>query len=159
MIGARSATIAAFTAITIASIAIIALWVFPGYLSTSSNCAIRESIGGSVYCAESVQVHLPCGGGVYCPFQQSQVFHGAAFEMSLSNGSEGPGIVGWASVANTTYRFAMWANPLGPTSLNWTSPNQLVAVEWQAPFVTVSNDGVVSATVIFGVSLGLASGS
>jgi hypothetical protein len=155
MVGARRATTAAFATTAVAVVAILVLWVFPGYLSVPSNCPIHTSVSGRDYCAEAVTLEQ-CTGP-FCPalpFPGFE-FHEVTFDLSLGGFSGAATVTGWVTELNSTrYPVYLLGDNFGPPFVNWTSPDHAVLIEWQAPFTTHENGTVLNiANVTCGVMI------
>jgi len=154
MVGARGLSLATFVWIAIAVAAIVALWAFPGFLAAPSQCPRSVSVGGTVYCSETVRATPPppgpCPGP--CLLQVPLTFFGAAFWLHLTNGTDGPTLTAYASDGNTTYRYLVWANTFGSPWLNWTSPNGALLIQWHAPFLSQWPGVAAGANITCGVA-------
>jgi hypothetical protein len=146
-----------FAATVIAIVVVFALWVFPGYLS--STCPVRTTMGGHAYCAESVTIFgpVPCFGGRECShYQPSFSFLGVEFQLTLGNESGSDWVSGSVTEPNnTTYEVHLLGDSLGPPSVTWTSADQAVFVEWWAPFGSLGSGGSLQTNVTCGVSFTL----
>jgi len=161
---------AVFWSTAVAIVVIVALWVFPGFLAGGSQCPVPLSQGPRPFCAETVTlVGQNCtSGNLYgpvCPRPTEFTFQGVWFQVfpMLGNQSVGPDVYGYVNESGgPVYTvgmpgeliFALHADPLGPSSINWTSQDGNVTIEWQAPFVTVGADSVLRANLTFGVYFG-----
>jgi hypothetical protein len=153
---APRALTAVFVAMTTAVVVILILWVYPGFLSTTPSCAFRPTVDGRVYCAETVTLvqGTPCTAA-FCPSCPASVatFHGVDFQLVLYNTSSGPFVEGCVVEGNSILYMHLAADPLGPLSVNWTSSDHAILMEWQSPFSTVRTDGRITANLACGVSL------
>ena len=142
--------VAVLLATGLASVLIFALFVFPGVLATGSGCADQESFGNRDYCAENVPVYdclIPSYG---CGPGESIEFQSVTFEFALYQDRSGgsPALDGSVIVSNqTSYRFGLVGYPIGESSLNWTSLDRSIVVEWSAPFLQYAADGQPYANV------------
>jgi hypothetical protein len=151
---------AVFVATAVAIVVILILWVYPGYLSTRPNCPIDATSGGRTYCAESVPLVGNCQGPGFCPAPATFTFQEVSFFLVLINGSAGPVVRGDVGESNSTfYPVYLPGNPTGPPTANWTSPDHVILIEWQAPFAIVRTDGELTANVTCGVALAVLTGS
>jgi len=141
-------------ATAVATVVILTLWVYPGYLSTSPNCPIHTSVDGRAYCAESVTVGQ-CVGPQGCPpTPPTVVFHSVIFQIELGGSSGLADLNGRVTEGNSTsYQFHLVGDYLGAPSVNWTSPDHAVLVEMQAPYAVVGSNGQLTANVTCGVLL------
>jgi len=150
LVPTRQATTLTLALTSVAVVATVALWIFPGYLATS--CPLRFTADGRSYCAESVTL-IQCAPGCALTGTPSLPFYGFGFQLRLSAGPAaafvGGGITEPSSIS---YQVFMLGDPVGPSSVNWTSPDHLVVIEWHAPFVTADGDGAYTANVTCGVS-------
>jgi len=142
----------------IAAVVILALFVYPGFLSGGTSCSSEATGRGRSYCAEVVSVGLQphCLPGGYCPScpNSSVDFRGVEFQLSLGNSNGVYAVGGCITEANSTiYRVELVADLLGPDSLNWTSPDLDVILVWNSPFVTQGNAGGLVANVTCGVAI------
>jgi hypothetical protein len=81
------------------------------------------------------------------------VFQGVNFQLVTYNESGSNVVSGSVTEANnTSYRFSLIGDPLGPPSVNWTSPDGAVFVGWQAPFGTIGSNDTFTANVTCGVA-------
>ena len=150
--------IVVFAAIAIAITVILALFVFPGYLSGGPACPMQTTAGGTAYCAEYVTL-VQCQPGGYCPPHLPVAFHGADFQLTLTQIGGVPAVDGRVSQGNSTsYYVSLLGDPSGPPSVNWTSPDKSVLVEWSSPFEAVGSDGLLTANVTCGVSFTMMNG-
>ena len=144
----------------IAIVVILALWVNPGFLATSTNCPAHARVDGRAYCVETVTLaqYPPCYGPQgcsHCP-AANFTFQGALFQWLLANTSTGALLQGCASHGNTsTWYFHLSADPLSSFPLNWTSEDHALAILWQPPFYYSNASGLIHANVTFGVALAL----
>jgi hypothetical protein len=119
------------------------------------------TVNGRTYCAEVVTVGGPCSSpGLFCRLPPPGfAFQGVNFQLEAYNGS-GSNIVGGSvtEANNTSYRVSLIGDPLGPPSVNWTSPDQAIFVEWRAPFGTMGRNDTFTANVTCGVSLAMIDG-
>jgi hypothetical protein len=154
---ARRALTAVFAATAVAIVVIIGLWVFPGFLTGVHSCPLHVVEGGRSFCAEAVPVvngQCTVYGPGPCPEPTELVFQGVWFQMQLANISGGPYLYGFVNESNgVTHNFGLVGDPLGPPSLNWTSPDDTILVAWQAPFATTGAGGLLTANVTCGVYL------
>ncbi len=148
-----------FPVTAVAIVVIVSLWVFPGYLATT--CPTHATLGVRTYCAESVTLveRVPCFGGLYCSdHRPSFSFHGVEFQLLLLNFSGAYAVSGSVTEANnTSYAVYLLGDPLGPPSVNWSSPDQVVLVDWRAPYGTLGSDHVLQTNVTCGVSFAVIS--
>jgi hypothetical protein len=138
-------------------VVVLILWVYPGYLAEHSQCPTQVDYGTRAYCAELVTVdqRVPCADGRDCPASQTYAFQGVNFSFTLYNSSYAPELFGWVGEpTGANFSFRLLGSPTGPLSVNWTSTDLAVLVQWNAPFVTTNASGLVVATVICGVYLG-----
>jgi hypothetical protein len=151
---------ALFIAVTAVVVVILVLWVFPGYLSPSPNCPTRLTAGARAYCAESVGLVGNCHGPEYCPAHATFTFHGVSFFLTLEDGTGGPVVRGDVGEGTSTfYQVDLPGNSAGPPSANWTSPDRVTLIEWQAPFATVESNGELTANVTCGVDFAVPTGT
>jgi hypothetical protein len=130
-------------------------FVYPGYLAGVSGCPTRTAVDDRTYCTESVTVEQCPVPSYGCPYPGPGFgFQGVDFNLHLFVGS-GPAMVGGSiSEANSThFQFSISGNPLGPLSVNWTSPDRTVIILWAAPF-TAGPEGGMTATLTCGVLFG-----
>jgi hypothetical protein len=142
-------------------VVIFALGVFPGYLSGAGACPVHTTVNGRAFCAEVVTVGQPCLAAYGCAALPPPgfAFQGVKFQLVAFNESDSNLVDGWVTEANnTSYRFGLLGDPLGPPSVNWTSPDEAVFVEWRAPFGTIGSDGRFIANVTCGVSFAVIDG-
>ena len=153
MIGARHATTVAFAATAATIVVVTTLWVVSG--SPSTNCPIDRTVGDRAYCAEAVTLEQ-CTGP-YCPGLPFPgfAFHGVTFNLSLAGFSGAATVRGWVTEPNSTrYQVSLLGDTYGPPSVNWTSPDHMVLIHWQAPYTTHENGTVLTtATVTCGVTV------
>jgi len=155
---------AVFVATAIAIVVILVLWVYPGYLATSTNCPSHATVAGRAYCAETVTLvqSTPCTGGSFCPACPSSVasINGAVFQLVFYNESSGPIVKGCAVESNSTlYQFALSADPLSAVPVQWISGDHELVVLWQPPFTTTGTGGLTHANVTCGVALATTAGA
>jgi hypothetical protein len=145
-------------AVAVGVVVPLALFVYPGYLSGGSACPTFTTVRDHGYCAESAVVPQYQCPGAFCGSCPSYglMFQGAEFQLALGVSPGSDSLTGCVTEPNSTlYHFGLSGNPLGPPSVNWTSPDHAVMVEWRAPYANVGSDGQATANVTFGVSLAL----
>jgi|GEM_PF-6579504 len=154
---ARRALRAVFAVTAIAVVVIIALWILPGFLAVhTTGCPLHMDHAGRVFCVENTAVgEQQCTPGVYCPSPTPFSFQGVSFLLLLVNRSGGPYLSGFVNESNGVFHsFGLVGDPLGPSSLNWTSPDEEVLIAWHAPFTETDSNGLLLANVTCGVYLG-----
>jgi hypothetical protein len=132
-----------------AILVIAALVVFPVGGTAGSACAVQPSSYGRSYCGETVALNA-CQGTYDCRPVTPVEFHGVSFSLSVIGGGNGgsPAVSGSVVEGNqTTFHLTLLGNPLGPQSVNWTSPDLKVLIIWDAPFESTGTGGVVTAQV------------
>jgi hypothetical protein len=158
MLGPRAWHALAYGATAIALATIVVLWVVPGYWATA---CVPVTSDGRAYCGVSVTlVQPPPCSSPYCPSLPvaapvdvpvgPMVFH-----LYFGGGSDGVGLIHGtlSGSAREPVPFSLLGDPLGPPSVNWTSPGGAAIIVWSAPFLTNTSDGGFSATVTCGVTL------
>ena len=153
MMGGRRAIIVAFAATAATILTVTALWVVPG--SPPARCPIDTTVGARAYCAEAVTLEQ-CTGP-YCPALPLPgfAFQGVTFNLSLAAFVGAATVQGWVTEANLTRSpVSLWGDTAGPPSVNWTSPDRVVLIRWQAPYTTHENGTLfTTATVTCGVAV------
>jgi len=154
----RSEAVGGFAAAAFIVIVLLTVGAFSGPLPTNASCSTWFTLGGTLYCGESVALS-ECGASAICPplanLSPGVTFHGVLFRMGMVHESGGAGLVGTVTVLNnTTYRVQLYVFPtaFSPVSLNWTSPDGSVAVWWPAPFYYTTPGGAVRGNATFAVA-------
>jgi hypothetical protein len=147
-----------FIATAVVVVVIVGAWVWPGFLIAQPNCPSHLSQGTRSFCIELVTLTQAarCPPGRACNNTGPNVFtfQGVEFDLSLFNFSGVPGIGGQVMDVNGTWTVSMSGNPLGPTTVNWTSFDGIVFISWHSPFAFVGTDNLMRANVTCGVYVG-----
>ncbi|MGD0588442.1 MAG: hypothetical protein ABSA63_06595 [Thermoplasmata archaeon] len=149
-----------FAATAVAIVVILVLWVYPGFLSTTTSCPVQTTADGRAYCAETVTVGQ-CASPYACiEPPPGFVFHGVKFQLRLGGSSGLAYLGGWITEGNSTsYQFSLTGDYLGAPSVNWTTPDHVALVEMQTPYAFIGSEGQLEANVTCGVSLGTINGT
>ncbi len=149
---------AVFAALGVTLAGILVVGVYSGYLDMGSGCPVSLTANDRTYCAESVSVESPpsgigilrtmCGGGFD--------FEGVQFDLSFSWGGtlgDSASVGGWVNSSHLgCVEASLFGDPLGPKSVNWTSTDGSVYLQWNQPFESLVG-GQYVATVLCGVDL------
>ena len=161
----------AFSLAAIATVVIVVLWVFPGFLVVRPDCPSKVVQGDLSYCSESVAVpppvfspSQPCGnssgGALACGPPTTVDFRSFSFTMRSNGYGRGSfGITGWMIEPNgTNYTlFSPSGSTFGFGWVNWASPDDVGITDWKI-FNTVNSTLVSNWNVTLGVATGYPGG-
>jgi hypothetical protein len=146
-----------FAALAAAVVVILVLWVYPGYLAPSRVCPMSLTAHHRTYCAESVALEPTARGAAEFICSGGFDFQGVQFELDFSwDGTLGDvaGVGGWINSSHLgCVEARLFGDPLGPRSVNWTSTDGSVYLQWNQPFESLVG-GTYVATILCGVYVG-----